>query len=316
MEEKTIDHHLMLSLQKIEFNYEGPEQPSDNQMTTIADYNKDLLISVGRGHGGLYIFNPNKNRFQRKYSGIFAGLIKYKDGFMALRQPNELVVFDEDLKIKSVVEIQDKSISGLHGLKLSDDGLIYIISSTQNKIIVYEEQSLDKHAEYTLSTAEKDVHHINDLFVTKDTLLLSMFSVSGGWKEKPPELWDGAIVAFDRHEFNPKGIVIDNLMAPHSITIINDSIYYCDSLNLNVSKFDMNWRYKEVVAQFTGFTRGLHFDNNILVVGQSKMRHLQHMYQKFPNISVDGGVHLYDFDKQISRFIKLPVGNPYAIVPY
>ncbi|WP_170140798.1 DUF4915 domain-containing protein [Oceanobacillus arenosus] len=316
MEKKIIDQDIMQSLSKTEFNYERLEQPAKSQVTTVSDYNRDLLVSVGRGHGGLYTFNPNKNSFQRKYEGIFAGLIKYKNQFMALKQPNELIIFDEHLNIKRVVEVHDKSISGLHGIKVSNDGLIYIVVSQQNKVIVYEEQTLQKQAEFILSTPENDVHHINDVLVIEDSILLSMFSVSGGWKDKLPEQWDGAIVAFDRHDFKPKGIIIDNLTAPHSISMNGDNLYYCDSLNLNVSKFDIGLNQSQVVAQFTGFTRGLHFDNNILVVGQSKMKHLQDKNHKFSNVSVDGGVHLYDFDKKISRFIKLPIGNPYAIVPY
>ncbi len=271
---------------------------------------------MGRGHGGLYVVNPFHGRIERKHKGIFAGLIKNKDGFMALKQPNELCLYDENLNVKQVVHVQDESSSGLHGLKLSDDGFIYIVASPQNKIIVYDLQTLTKQAEFILSTTGKDAHHINDLYISKDKLLLSMFSLSGEWQGKQPDQWDGGIVAFDRHNFNPKGIVIDGLMAPHSISLHNGSLYYCDSLNFNVSNFDLNVKKKKIISQYNGFTRGLFFDKNIVVVGQSKMRHLQKMKRNFSEVSFEGGIHLYDHEAKVSRFIKLPVGNPYAIVPY
>ncbi|MGN2275056.1 DUF4915 domain-containing protein [Priestia megaterium] len=314
MKKIVIDQNTMQALQKKELKCKYMENDTGNKSGNIINYDKNLLVSVGQGNGGLFVVNPHTNHISKKYNGIFAGLIKYKNGFMALKQPNELYILDEKLKLQSVKKVGDKSISGLHGVKLSDDGLIYIVASPQNKIIVYEEQTMKKQAEFILSTPKKDLHHINDLFITKNSILLSMFSQSGGWKGKMPEQWDGAIVEFDRNEFKPKGIIIDDLTAPHSITMMNDCLYYCDSLNLNVSKFDISSHRKEVVAQFTGFTRGLHFDNNILIIGQSKMRHLQGINHRFSNISIDAGIHLYDCDKQISRFIKLPVGNPYAIV--
>ncbi|MEW4267083.1 DUF4915 domain-containing protein [Priestia aryabhattai] len=316
MKKIVIDQNTMQSLQKKEFKHTNIEANTKKQEKTILSYNRDLLISVGKGNGGLFVVNPHTNHITKKYDGIFAGLVKYKDGFMALKQPNELYILDKKLKLQSVKKIGEKSISGLHDIKLSDDGLIYIVASPQNKIFVYEEKTWKKQAEFILSTPKKDLHHINDLFITKNSILLSMFSKSGGWKGKMPEQWDGAIVEFDRHEFKPKGTIIDNLTAPHSITMMNNNLYYCDSLNLNVSKFNISSHKKEVMAQFTGFTRGLHFDNNILIIGQSKMRHLQGINHRFSNISVDGGIHLYDCDKQISRFIKLPVGNPYAIAAY
>lgn len=316
MEKSVIEQSVIQNLSKIKFKCDNFEHDPPKKIVNIKNYDRNLLISVGRGNGGLFVINPHTNHITKKYDGVFAGLIKYKDGFMALKQPNKLYILDNKLQLQSVTEVHDQSIGGLHDIKLSDDGLIYIVGSPQNKIIVYEERTLKKQAEFILSTPEKDMHHINDLFITKNSILLSMFSISGRWKGKSPEQWDGAIVEFDRNEFKPKGIIIDNLIAPHTITMMNNNLYYCDSLNLNVSKFDISSDRREVVAQFTGFTRGLHFDNNLLIVGQSKMRHLQNMNHRFSNISVDGGIHLYDCDEQISRFIKLPVGNPYAIVPY
>lgn len=313
LKKKTIDRNVMKSLQRTEFHHKEQTQNFKKKMDITA-YNRNLLVSVGRGRGGLYIVNPFYNRIQRKHKGIFAGVIKYRNGFMALKQPNELCIFDEKLNIKQVIHVQDDSDSGLHDLKLSEDGFLYIVASPQNKIIVYEEKTLTKQAEIILSTNKKDVHHINDLYVTGDKLFLSMFSSSGEWEGKQPDHWDGAIVAFDRYTFEPQGIIIDKLTAPHSITMNNGSLCYCNSLNLNVSKFDLKLKKKEVIAQFKGFTRGLYFDKNILIAGQSKMRHLQRLNHKFPNISDDGGIHLFDCESRVSKFIKLPVGNPYSII--
>ncbi len=307
----------MQSLEPIDIELVGSDDFLEDKDETILTYNKDLLVSGGwKGNGGLYVVNPAKDDIQKMYDGYYAGLTKYNDGFMALKQPNNLYIFDKKLKVQEVLEVEDKSIKGLHDIKLSGDGFLYIISTHNNKIIVLDEKTLKKQREIILSKPGIDLHHINDLFITENSLLLSMFSVKGGWKGKPIEQWDGGIVEFDRQTFNPKGIIIDHLKAPHSITMKNNSLYYCDSLNLNVSKFDLTTKQKEIVTRFNGFTRGLYFDNHILVVGQSEMRHLQRLNNRFPNVSLDGGFHLYDCKSHNRRFIKLPVSNPYSIVPY
>ncbi|WP_409305790.1 DUF4915 domain-containing protein [Peribacillus sp. SCS-155] len=316
MEKIFIDHTTMQSLQKIDFEYS-----SLNQVTTYSvsghktSYCEDLLITVGRGNGGLYLYNAGNNSLEKRYNGIFAGLTKYNDGYLALKQPNQLYVLDVNLQLKSIRYIPDNEFGGLHDIKLSGD-YVYIVISTQNKILALHSRTLEPEFEIVLSSSERDLHHINDLFITDDSILISMFSSSGGWKGKDPTLWDGAIVEFRRDGFIPKGIIIDNLTAPHSITLHNGKLVFCDSLNLNVSQFDIITKHKSVLAQFNGFTRGIYFDQNILAVGQCKMRHLQRMNQRYPNISLDGGIHFFDCDQRDGRFIKLPVSNPYAIVPY
>lgn len=308
-----IDKKIMKSLQKTQLKSYPIAHLKEN--IDLESYNKDLLVSVGRGRGGLYVVNPYKKKIDRRHKGIYAGIMAYKNGFMALRQPNELCLFNKKLKFKKVVTLDKDPAGGLHDLKLSNDGFIYIVSSTQNKISVLNGDTLKKEEECFLSSPEKDLHHINDLCIVNNTLLVSMFSVKGGrWKKKHPDEWDGAVVAFDRHNLVPQGILIDELIAPHSITYHNESLWYCDSLNLNTGRLDLDRQKKEVVAQFKGFTRGLFFDRNIMIVGQSKMKHLQRLRGKFDDISFDGGLHFYDCEKRTGKFMKLPVGNPYAII--
>lgn len=311
-----IDQHVMQELELIDLKLDGTADPLEEKDEIVLTYNQDLLISVGRGNSGLHVVRPSEDRVEKKHDGVFAGLTQYKNGYMALKQPNKLYIFDERLKVQEIIEVQDPSHAGLHDIKLSKDGFIYIVSSEQNKIIVLDEKTLKKQREIILSTPDTDLHHINDLLIIEDSLIMSMFSVKGGWFGQPIEKWGGAVVEFDRDTFYPKGIVIDHLSAPHSITLKDDSLYYCDSLNLNVSKYNLAAKQKETVAQFIGFTRGLYVDHQLLVVGQSTMRHLQMMNDRFPNVSLDGGLHLYDCINKHSRFINFGVSNPYAILPF
>jgi hypothetical protein len=75
-------------------------------------------------------------------------------------------------------------------------------------------------------------------------------------------------------------VVAYGLNAPHSVQISEDNLFFCDSHSLNVSMVNLHSKDNVVVAaQFHGFSRGMFVDNDILIVGQSKMRNI-HLIEK------------------------------------
>ncbi|MFY0802929.1 DUF4915 domain-containing protein [Peribacillus frigoritolerans] len=292
-------------------------KPTEN----ITKYNKKLLISAESGipHNtseGLFELDIKTNSIKHLFKGNFAGIKKYNNHYYVLnRDYNQLWILDNQLNQISQLPLdQFSNIDDLHGIDISSDGYIYIVGTNRNKVLIINQITMQKEGELILTNEKEDFHHINDICVTEDSLYLSMFSILDKWKTF--DFSDGAIVKFDRRSLLPKAVVCHGLKAPHSVLISEDNLLFCDSLNLNVSKVNLKSNNIFVVAQFHGFTRGLFLDNDILIVGQSNMRHLQQLNNKFNNISLNAGIHIFDLKSNINQYIKLPVTNVYSVIPF
>ncbi|MDF2647225.1 MAG: hypothetical protein K0Q73_3030 [Paenibacillus sp.] len=292
---------------------ESTFKPTEN----ITKYTKKILItSHNTSTDGIYELDLKTNSIKHLFKGNFGGLKKYNNHYYVLKRDyNQLWILDNHLNQISQLPLDKFSnIDDLHGLDISNDGYIYIVGSSRNKVLIINQITMKKEGELILTNENEDFHHINDICVTDDSLYLSMFSIHNEWTTF--EFSDGAIVKFDRRSLLPKAVVGHGLRGPHSVLISEDNLFFCDSLNLNVSKVNLKSKNIFVVAQFHGFTRGLFLDNDILIVGQSEMRHIQRLNNKFNNISLDAGIHIFDLKSNISQFIKLPVTNIYSVIPF
>lgn len=287
----------------------------------ITSYKKKILISTETGGSpdpssdGLYELDLETNSTNYLFKGNFAGLKKYHNHFYILnRDVNQLWILDSHLQLSLQHSLdQFSSIGDLHGLDISNDGYLFIVGSDRNKVLIINLSTMKKEDELILTNDTEDFHHINDICATDNSLYLSMFSILDKWRSS--EITDGAIVKFDRRSLLPTEVVANGLQAPHSIQISEDDLFFCDSLNLNVSKVNLRSRNISVSAQFHGFTRGLFLDNEMMLVGQSKMRHLEHLNNKFNHLSLNAGIHIFDLHSNIGHFISLPVTNVYSVIP-
>ena len=93
---------------------------------------------------------------------------------------------------------------------------------------------------------------------------------------------------------------------PHTVRVFDGKIAFCESFNLNVTVDG------GILAQFTGYTRGLAFDGRFYYVGQSRMRHWGK--HKEPNLSADAGIHIFDTQTRLTRFLPIPTKQVYDIV--
>ena len=306
MKRKIIPGNLLKSL--------GQTDADLKESEPLLLYNKNLLVSTEQGKGGLYCVEPKTEKFKKIHEGYFVGLVRHKQGYLVLKVPNKLCVLDFDLGMKAEIEL-DRFNMGLHGLAISDDGFIYIVDAQKDRVLIYDQQSMTREMELVISEEQNDCHHINDIYLTKESLYLSMFSLEGGYRKRGIEAWDGAVVRLDRKKLASIEVVVDNLKAPHSIMLFGNWLYFCDSLRLNVARKNIKSGDSEIVADFHGFTRGLSLDQKFLLVGQSKMRHIQRLNRQIKNISLNAGVHLYNQEHRVSRFINLPVENIYSVIP-
>lgn len=126
-----------------------------------------------------------------------------------------------------------------------------------------------------------------------------MFSSTGNWKEG---VFDGAVVEFDIETGKRVGNVISNLYMPHNVVNLNGGLCVLDSLRGHLLASN-----GEVEGTFPGFTRGVDFDGEFYLIGQSKNRNYSKVIGLSNNISIDCSIILFDPKRKVSRSLQLPL---------
>lgn len=93
----------------------------------------------------------------------------------------------------------------------------------------------------------------------------SKFDTPNKWRKNT--VFDGTLIDVSSNE-----IVVDGLAMPHSPRWHNGKVYYCNSGLGQLCCYDPNTRVNRVLAEVQGFTRGIDFVGNILILGLSKVR--------------------------------------------
>ena len=146
---------------------------------------------------------------------------------------------------------------------------------------------------------EQDHHHINDVYVYKDSIFISMISRSGWWQKG---VHDGCIIETNLKRKGKFNVVIDQLAFPHSITIIDNKLYTLEAVKGNIRIGS-----DRIVMQLPGFLRGLASGGgDVIYVGQSRARRLKETYDQYYNVSMDSGIYVVNIQEGIFRFIHLP----------
>ena len=140
-------------------------------------------------------------------------------------------------------------------------------------------------------------HHCNDLFVTDQSIYVSMFSVTGHWKRG---CFDGGIVEFCR-ETGEKSVLINTLKMPHSVELQAETLMILESFTGSVLGHDF-----ESLGALNGFARGLAVGSDFLIVGESKNRNVTRMPRGNSFASIDTRVTIIDPSIGISKSIQLP----------
>ena len=191
-----------------------------------------------------------------------------------------------------------------HGLAYSPAHARYYVAATQlDKVVVYDED-FRLEGEILLSAKvspdRHGFHHPNDLFVHGQSLFVSVFSVSGHWRQ---DVNDGAVLEIDLNSSRVAGPVVDGLWMPHNPMVFDDSLVVLDSFRGRLCRSG-----GRVVGQFSGFARGLAHDGRFFYVGQNRNR----QYHKLPAgaacLSLDTAIVLFDERTKLSRSLPLPRG--------
>jgi len=278
-----------------------------NQNGDLAKLKTKLLITCpndSNSIGGLFILDFNKNKLRKIFEGDLRGFSIHENKIYITDEARGVLIFNNQLKLENIIKIKN---GDLHGLFVKKNN-VYVVETSTDSIGIYNAKKLEKIDKITISNHKNDNHHINDIYIKNNCLYISMFSRSGSWKNKEAD-FDGVIAKYDLNKRKIVKILRKNLQFPHSIIEKENKMYFCESLNLNLSSLN------STLAKFGGYTRGLCFDNKYFYIGQSEMRHLDRILTKIPNVSLDCGLYIFDPKKQTNKFVPLPAKQIYQILP-
>jgi len=263
--------------------------------------------------GGLFLLDFQHNRLKKLYTGGCMGMARASGRLIVATCDSELIALDG--RFQTVAKTKCRKLD-FHGMARWSEDVVLVVETAINAIGCYETATLSRIGEIRLNPADKDVHHLNDIWLEGRTLYVSMFSPYERWYLNPTEK-SGGIVAIDLSAFRPdrrlvvvpaNSVIVSGLYMPHTVMVHDGELVYCDSMSFRVCAG------KETTIQVAGFTRGLAFAGDTIFIGQSRMRHVLRIPHEFSNCCLDGGLYVYSRAFRISRFVALPAQQIYQIV--
>jgi len=286
--------------------------PILNDLKVIDDLEsiqKKLLFTSGspsvkneKYGGGVYELTIDEDIFNYKkiYDGNVYGLIKLDDDYIAVDIENGIVRLNKNFDIVSNTKLPEGARG--HGIQYNKINQEYYICCSKRDSILILNRDLKIKDEIFLSSKFKKFgepfHHCNDCYYENGYLYVSMFSISGNWKN---DIFDGGIAEVDLNTKEISAIINNNLWMPHNIKKIDGGFTILDSLRGKLLSNNM-----QEIVKFSGFTRGLDHDGIFYYIGQSRNRNFSKNLGVSNNISIDAGIIIFDEISKVSRFLQLP----------
>jgi hypothetical protein len=252
--------------------------------------------------GGVYEMTIQKDTFthQKKISGNCYGLAAFNGNYVTVDTERGIFEFDSNYKIVRKSELP--SGARAHGVHYDSDSECFFVTCSYRDSVLVINKDFKIINEISISFKSdrygQPVHHCNDCYVWKDSIFISMFSLTGNWKL---DIFDGGVLEVDIKTHKIIGPVAQKLWMPHNITMINGGFTILDSLTGNLLANNLT-----VIGNFPAFSRGLAHDGQFHYIGQSRNRNFSKNFGLSNNISIDAGIIIFDEHTKVSRFLQLP----------
>jgi|AntAceMinimDraft_17_1070374.scaffolds.fasta_scaffold00443_16 hypothetical protein len=281
-------------------NFHSLQRINEHDCTLLLSCSDQPVNDKFKG-GGLYSYRIATKKLKKIISGVCHGFV-YSD--------NNIFLVDDTIGIRVLNKnFEEKTHFGLlpksrpHGIAYCPNReLIFVAFAGRDSIGVFSGKTYKMVNEIFISEKWKREaiaqHHLNDLCVHRDSLYVSMFSLSGNWKRG---VYDGGILEIDIETMKIKTPVVTNLWMPHSPVMINGNLCYCDSMRGTV--YNTTWKN---ITIFNGFVRGIAYDGMFFFVGQSMHRYVDRLEHATNNISLDTGIFIIDEHNKTTKFFSLP----------
>lgn len=124
-----------------------------------------------------------------------------------------------------------------------------------------------------------DKCHLNGMTmkegVPKYVTALGVSDKPGGWREN--KLNGGILMDVETNE-----ILLEGLSMPHSPRLVGEDIFYLQSADGELWKYNIPTKSNERICEVPGFARGMSFYQNFLFIGLSKIREDSKDFGKMP----------------------------------
>ena len=253
--------------------------------------------------GGLYKLDTKSNKIEKIASGKFRGITKYQEGYIVNDMLIGAKIYDKNFKLKKIIKLKQNCEA--HGNYFCpNDERLYVAQPGRDSIGIYNIKT-NSVSEIFISDKwkknKKDNHHINDIYVDKFSIFVSMFSYSGNWMN---DIYDGSIIEISKKTKKITGVLSTNLWMPHSVNYLNNSISYVDSMRGEVVTSSHN-----IVTCLDGFIRGLDFKDGYFFTALSEHRYPEKLIGKKKNISLDCGIVKIDPENGFTKFYQIQNTN-------
>lgn len=264
-----------------------------------------VLVTCCNYAGGLYriTFSEQSYKIDRILYEDCRGIAQYNDSFVLASATNGILFLNSNLYERN--RNQPQVYLDFHGVAVCDDKA-YIVETIRNTVGIYNLPDLERVDEIRISEEDIEINHVNDIYIADGSMYLAMFSDAGDWKSKTTP--DGVIMEYSLIDDRPPRTLVRNIKQPHSVVVDDGKILYCNSIEFKVKEND------HTVFSGLGYTRGLAAKNDMLYVGQSQSRHIEVLRAERPNISLDCGIHVFNYKERLSKFIPLPSEEVYGIL--
>lgn len=279
------------------YNVNEVKRVSKNILFTCSDIPNEESDKSG---GGLYEYDFTTSKKRKVYSGKMHQVITYKDKYYIADEFYGVIVLNKHYELVDKIKSLENSI--IHGIAINPKKEhIYLANAGRDSISIIDLKTKEFIDEIFIGSDREDFsdkHHINDLYFYQGNLYVSMFSVSGLWREN---YYDGAIVQLDAEDYEKRRFVRRELLMPHSVHISSNELVYVDSLagELYLSKGNRK-------LTFNGFIRGLINYDKYIILAQSEHRYLKRLDRDNKCFSINCGIYVIDKENKASRFHSIP----------
>lgn len=279
---------------------------SPELLVNLNEFPKNNFLVTANGiNGGIYKLNIFRNRIKRVFAGSVRGIVKVKDTYVCADENEGILILNKDFKIIKKQKLD--YMSNPHCIDFDQKNRIIYVNITALDCIYkisYPSLKILKKI-HIFKKKFYDAHHINSIKYNDENLYLTMFSLKGIFRN---DVWnDGGIIKYNLKN-GKKKIIKKNLFQPHSIQIVNNKLYVCNSM-----KFEILLNLQNKIP-FNGYARGLLVKKDYILVGMSKVRRLDRFRQFNKHISQDAGVIFLNRHRNTSNFFKFPTSEIYDII--
>lgn len=256
--------------------------------------------SVLKGGGVFHVSERDDGtlEIEKIFEANTHGCVRYDNELVFSAQGYGIVILDLDSgQVKQVIQLE----SGLrpHGVQRNKDG--YFVTCSLDDSVKHFNSDGSLVRTYRLSdkkiSRKSAQHHCNDLWVTDHSIFVSMFSLSGCWKLG---VFDGGVAEVDRVNGEITHVIHD-LSMPHNVTLRDERLYVLDSFHGRILGHN-----QQCLGTLNGFARGLAFDSDYILIGESKNRNATKMLRGAHLASLDSRITIVDASAGICRSISLP----------